>query len=70
MTAIVLLKPWKIWPIGHVIPDMPAGQASLLLGRGICEEVKAVQAPANRMMQSPITRGNQKKPTIKLRVPE
>jgi hypothetical protein len=40
MTAIILKMPWKIWPAGHVIPEMPDNQASLLISRGIAEPAK------------------------------
>lgn len=35
-----LAKAWKAWPIGHVIPDMPANVARTLIARGIGEEIK------------------------------
>lgn len=53
MTAIRLKKAWKIWPVGHVIPDMPANQASLLIGRGIAEEASATaRSPVREAMRS------------------
>jgi hypothetical protein len=66
MTVVVKLKKaWKIWPIGHVIPEMAEGTASDLVRRGIGEEVKAMRSPVNRMMQA--MNRNQAKPTMKLR---
>lgn len=58
MTAIVLLKSWKIWPIGHRIPEMPPNLATTLIGRGIAREDKgdekkqAFTAPADRNIRS------------------
>lgn len=46
MKPIRLLKPWKCWSIGHVIPDMPPNQASLLIDRGIAEHVRRAKKPA------------------------
>jgi hypothetical protein len=56
--------------VGDVIPDMPGGQARTLISRGLIEEVietKRVQAPINRMVQPPVERSNQNKPTLKLK---
>lgn len=51
MTAIRLKKPWKIWGVGHVIPEMPEGQASLLIGRGIAElETKVAPARVREVL--------------------
>jgi hypothetical protein len=58
MTAIVLLKPWKIWPIGHVIPEMPPAQARLLVGRGIARE-KDDKKPAFAALVDRSVRANQ-----------
>lgn len=58
MTAIVLLKPWRIWPIGHIIPEMPPGQASVLINRGIAREESgeakksAFTSPADRNIRA------------------
>lgn len=47
---------WGQWSKGHVIPEMPGGQARTMIARGIVEEVKddepiAVQSPVNRMVK-------------------
>lgn len=46
MTAIRLKQAWKIWPSGHVIPEMPEGQASMLIRRGVAEVVQPKSAPS------------------------
>lgn len=40
MTALRLKQAWKVWPVGHIIPDMPANVARSLIDRGVGEEVK------------------------------
>ncbi len=56
MTAIVLLKPWKVWPIGHVIPEMPGNLARALIARGVGreqdEKKPAFTAPVDRNIRS------------------
>lgn len=45
---------WGQWSKGHIIPEMPGGQARTLIDRGIAEEVKdggALQSPVNRMVK-------------------
>lgn len=46
---------WGQWSKGHIIPEMPGGQARTLIARGIVEEVNdepaAVQSPVNRMIK-------------------
>ena len=43
---------WSSWPKGHVFTDMPAGQAQVMVARGLAEycdeQVKA--APVTRVM--------------------
>lgn len=55
MTAIRLVKPYKIWPIGHVISEAPGNLARALLSRGIAElanpSAKAMQSPIDRMLK-------------------
>ncbi len=46
-----LMAPWKQWPKGHIIPEMPGGLARTLIQRNIAEEVK-MASPINRMMTS------------------
>jgi hypothetical protein len=46
-----LTLPWKQFPAGHVIPEMQANVARLLISRHIAEEVK-MASPLNRMMTS------------------
>jgi len=51
MTAIRLKKAWKIWQIGHVIPDMPENLATALIARGIGEAVtKSAPSPVREIM--------------------
>jgi hypothetical protein len=61
MTAIRLMKPWKIWGIGHVISEMPPNQAALLIARGIAEHAAAAaRSPVREAMaagKNYITRG-------------
>lgn len=46
---------WSSWSKGHVFTDMPAGQAQVMVARGLAEycdeQVKA--APVTRAMSSP-----------------
>lgn len=62
---IRLKQAWKIWPIGHIIPDIPANQARSLIARGVAEEVAAEKPESglskvltipNRMMAAPSKR--------------
>ena len=45
---------WSCWSKGHVFTDMPAGQAQVMVARGLAEycdeQVKA--APVNREMNA------------------
>jgi hypothetical protein len=50
MTAIRLLRAWKVWPLGHVIPEMPEAQASALIGRGIAEVAREARSPVREIM--------------------
>lgn len=48
---------WGNWSAGHVIPEMPGGQARTLIARGIADEVEDEPPPlagryADRMMRS------------------
>jgi hypothetical protein len=61
MTALRLKKAWKIWPVGHVIPDAPGNLARSLISRGMAEEavdkkpesrLSKVLAIPNRMVAS------------------
>jgi hypothetical protein len=53
MIAIRLKQAWKIWPVGHVIPEMPDNQAALLIQRGIAEPAsKVARAPIREAMKS------------------
>lgn len=47
MTALRLKQAWKVWPVGHIIPEMPANMARNLIDRGIAEEIK--DKPKSRM---------------------
>lgn len=49
---IQLKQSWKIWGVGHVIPDMPDGQASMLIGRGVAAEVREVRAPVRQVLRA------------------
>ncbi len=57
MSVVRLKQPWKIWPIGHVFPDMAANQARALIARGVAEEVaetgvkSAFRSPVDRAMR-------------------
>jgi len=56
-----LLMAWGNYSKGHIIPEMPGGQARTMIARGVAEEVstehngtplKAIlQAPVDRMMR-------------------
>ena len=60
MTAIRLVKPYKIWQAGSVIPEMPGNLARNLMQRGIAElatpPVKAMQSPIDRMIRRKVTK--------------
>ena len=51
---------WSSWPKGHVFTDMPAGQAQVMVARGLAEycDEQIEAAPVTRMM----TAGRPKKP--------
>lgn len=55
MTAIRLKSPWKIWPVGHVIPAMQPSVARLLIARGVAEEV-GQEKPARAALAAPVDR--------------
>lgn len=60
---IRLTRPWSNWSKGHVIPDMPGGQARTLIDRGIAEQVsddaRPMRAPMNRMAKPRAARRQQ-----------
>jgi hypothetical protein len=57
---VTVQKPYGIFSVGHVIPDMPANQARIMIARGLvaeCDgdhdsESKAMRSPADRMLRS------------------
>jgi hypothetical protein len=55
MTKIKLLKAWRIWSAGHIIPEMPENISASLVARGIAEIVNKPSA-AMRAGRDYITR--------------
>jgi hypothetical protein len=50
-----LKRAWSAWSKGHVFPEMPGGQARVLIGLGTAEEI--VDPPASRRaFKAPVDR--------------
>jgi hypothetical protein len=48
---VELLVPWRQWNKGHVIPEMPAAQAEVMVQRGFAKYVKdVVRSPVREVM--------------------
>lgn len=50
---VVVEKAFGQYSVGHVIPEMPGGQARTLIARGLVREIgedELFQSPVNRMM--------------------
>jgi hypothetical protein len=57
---IKLLRAWQFFPKGHVIPDMPAAQAQMMVANGMAEYVKAAaRSPVREVLRAKnyVTRG-------------
>jgi hypothetical protein len=63
-----VVRAYGPWSVGHVFTGMQGNEARTLMARGLIKEVtqdpsdkpkkgKAVRAPADRMMTSPVNRG-------------
>ncbi len=52
LRPIRLRLAWRQWPKGHIIPEMPAAAAQMMVEAGQAEYVTTpiLNSPANRMM--------------------